>query len=62
MGNWGELEKYKRKLQNRCNELFIRLQKTFVEKETKKQKEKDMDKKLHEIKECVDKIKNKSIK
>lgn len=30
--NWGEFEKNKGKLKNKCNYLFIKWQKTFVEK------------------------------
>ena len=49
---WGRFEKYKRKLENICNKLFIRWQKTFAE-----EKSKELTKKLNEIKECVEEIK-----
>ena len=43
--NWGEFEKYKCKLENRCNTLFIRWQRTFMEEKLTK-KLKDIDNKL----------------
>ena len=36
--NWGEFEKNKCKLENKCNKLFIRQQKTFEEKAKNKHK------------------------
>ena len=58
--NWGEFEKCKCKLENRCNKLFIIWQKTFVREKSKEQRKnlKDIGNKLNEIEECTEKIKN----
>ena len=57
--NWGEFEKNKGKLKNKCNYLFIKWQKTFVEKNSEKQtkKLKDKDNKVKEIRDHTEKIK-----
>ena len=57
--DWGESEKYKCKLENKCNKQFIRCQKTFMAEKSKThtKKIKDIDNKLHELKECIEKIK-----
>ena len=34
---WGQFEKYKYRLENRCSKLFIRLQKRFAKEKCKEQ-------------------------
>ena len=38
--SWGEFEKYEWKLGNRCNELFMRWQKTFAKEKKVKNEQK----------------------
>ena len=58
--NWGEFENNKYKLKDKCNKIFIRLQKIFEEKKrskTQTKKIKDIDNRVNEIKKFVEKIK-----
>lgn len=57
--NQGEFEKYKCKLEKRCNKRIIIWQETLAEEKSKEQtkKLKDIDNKRNGIKECKEKIK-----